>query len=209
MKRQHISQIPRTQTGVALIEALVAVLILSIGVLGMVGMQSASIRYEQNSWARSAVSSQVGDIADRIRANPNAAVDAYVKTNTYASERSSINTDATYLVSAVNCLTTICTPAQLAIYDMVEWRKSLNKLVPGSVGIVSGTSTTAYAVTIAWFDKSWVKPEELGNTNVTYEKAPTCTAASLQVTARNCCPAALGAATAMAGVRCVNFMVIP
>jgi type IV pilus assembly protein PilV len=199
-KRKKINPPVRHQTGAALIEALVAILILSIGVLGMVGMQSASIRYEQNSWARAAVSSLVGDISDRIRANPGSANDAYVYSATYANERDAINTNSSYFSVGTECLTTTCTPAQLATYDVARWRENLNKLVPGSVGIVTGTRDSAYNVTVAWFDKSWVSGAGA------LETATTCTAALVQAAARNCCPAALGT---VAGMRCVNFAVVP
>jgi len=37
------------QSGAGLIEALVAILVLSIGLLGMLGMQTAALKYEQTS----------------------------------------------------------------------------------------------------------------------------------------------------------------
>ncbi len=198
--RKKITASLRRHTGAALIEALVAILILSIGVLGMVGMQSASIRYEQNSWARAAVSSLVGDISDRIRANPGSANDAYAYSATYANERDAINTNSSYFSVATDCLTTTCTPAQLATYDLARWRENLNKLVPGSVGLLSGARNSAYNVTVAWFDKSWV------NGAGALETATACTSALVQAAARNCCPDALGT---VAGMRCVNFSVVP
>ena len=44
----------KRQRGAGLIEALIAILVLSIGLLGMVGMQTASVKYEQTGWVRSA-----------------------------------------------------------------------------------------------------------------------------------------------------------
>lgn len=45
--------VPRLQRGVGLIEVLVAVLILALGLLGMAGLQSKSLRANQSSYARS------------------------------------------------------------------------------------------------------------------------------------------------------------
>ena len=187
------------QSGVAMIEALVAILILSIGVLGMVGMQSASIRYEQNSWARSAVSMAASDISDRIRANAGSANNAYIYNSTYAAERTLIDAGNAFTTSP-DCTSAVCTPAQLAAFDLVQWRDSLNRQAPGSVGMVTGSRDTNYNVTIAWFDKSW-----LSGTN-TLVIAPQCENSMVQVAARNCCPAGL---SSPAGVRCVNFSVLP
>lgn len=200
MKKNSSKLPPRQHRGFAMLEALVSILILSIGVLGMVGMQSAAIRYEQNSWARSAVSMMAGDIAERIRANVGTANNSvYVYSTSYADERTLINGGSAFTLST-DCSTAVCTPDQLASFDLITWRNSLNRLAPGSVGFIAGSSDTAYVVTIAWFDKSWVS-----STNV-LETAPQCTAAMTQAAARNCCPQGL---SSPAGVRCANFAVVP
>ena len=49
------------EAGSTLIEALVAMLVLSIGLLGIAGLASASLRYSQGSWARAAVASGLSD----------------------------------------------------------------------------------------------------------------------------------------------------
>lgn len=197
--KNHHRRFRQLDQGVVMIEALVAILILSIGVLGMVGMQSASIRYEQNSWARSAVSMLASDIGDRIRANAGSTDNAYVYSNTYTAERTLINAGGAFAVTP-DCASVVCTPAQLASFDLIKWRDNLNRLVPGSVGMVSGSRSSNYNITIAWFDKSW-----LSGTNA-LETASQCTTSMMQAAARNCCPADLGN---LAGVRCVNFAVLP
>ena len=192
----------RRVRGVALIEALVAILILSIGVLGMIGMQSAAIRFEQNSWARSAVSSQIADVADRIRANRGSTDTAYVYNVAYATERATVNTSTSTFVVSPDCNSSACLPAQVAAYDLAQWRQNLNTQIPGSVGMVTGSRSTNYNITIAWFDKSRISG--VGD----LESAAQCSAvpAGVPVAARNCCPNALAAP---AGVRCVNFSVVP
>ena len=74
-----------THTGSSLIEALVAMLVLSIGLLGIAGLSAASLRYSQGGWARASISSGLSDLADRVRANPTATVNAYAfATTNYA-----------------------------------------------------------------------------------------------------------------------------
>ena len=201
MKKKTFQLLLKKNQGFAMIEALVAILILSIGVLGMVGMQSAAIRYEQNSWARSAVSMMGGEIADRIRANAGTANNtAYSYTNNYVDERTLIDEGSAFTLT-VDCTSTVCTPDQLAIFDLIRWRDSLNRLAPGAVGLVSGSRAQSYVVTIAWFDKTYLKDGVGG-----LDTAATCEANLLLAAARNCCPAAL---SSPAGVRCVNFAVVP
>ena len=56
----------RTQAGTTLLEVLVAMLVLSIGLLGIAGLSAASLRYSQGGWARASISSGLSDLADRV-----------------------------------------------------------------------------------------------------------------------------------------------
>ena len=198
----------KRQRGAGLIEALIAILVLSIGLLGMVGMQTASVKYEQNGWVRSALSTNISSLADRIRANPDALETAYSFSNTYAAERALIDAVApnTYLTPAKNCDTTACNSAELATYDLAIWRDDLNQQLPGAVGMIAPTGAKQvdlrFQITVAWFNK-----DNLDGVNL--RQPGICTAAATGIAARNCCPGALGSAADLAGVQCVNVEVLP
>jgi len=68
----------RTQSGMTLIEVLVSMIILSIGMLGIAGLQAATSKYNVNTIARSEIAVLMSDIADQIRANPDVAGNNYV-----------------------------------------------------------------------------------------------------------------------------------
>jgi type IV pilus assembly protein PilV len=180
------------QTGSTLIEALVAILILSIGLLGIAGLQASTLRYSQGGWARAAVASQLSDFADRVRANPGTNVNAYTLTDTYDDQRAAIAA----LVPAVDCDTATCTPDELAAFHLVQWRLSLNNSMPGAAAIVTGTRNTGYQATVLWYDKD------------SSDKAEKCDAAYTGLRARNCCPADADVEN-QAGIRCTNMMVVP
>lgn len=197
----------KIQKGAGLIEALVAILVLSIGLLGMLGMQTAALKYEQTSWIRSALSSSLASLADRVRSNVGAAETAYSYNQTYAQDRAAVEASASYFTPAKNCDTTICSAAELATYDLLMWRRDVNAQLPGGSGFVVPTGTKGqdlrFLVTIAWFDKDNVDP--VGATispNI-------CAAGTTGIAARNCCPAALGNAAALSGVRCANLELVP
>lgn len=194
------------QRGAGLIEALIAVLVLSIGLLGMVGMQTASLKFEQTGWVRTALSSSLSSFADRIRANASASDTAYSFSRTYAAERASIDASATYLNPSKDCNAVKCTEAELAAYDILIWRRELNQQLPGAVGLVTPSGTKnidlRYLVTVAWFSK-----DNLDGT--TLRSPELCTATTAGIAARNCCPSALGSASALAGVQCANLEMIP
>lgn len=198
----------KSQHGAGLIEALVAILVLSIGLLGMLGMQTAALRYEQSSWIRGALSINFGSLADRVRANSSALETAYSNTGTYAAERAAIEADPAFFTPTTDCDTASCTAAQLAVYDMLIWRRELNSQLPGAAGFIVPSGTKGidlrFLVTVAWFDK------DNANTAGTALSSPAiCTAATAGIASRNCCPSALGTASALSGVRCANLELVP
>lgn len=64
-----LSSYPRFQTGVSMIEVLVAIIILSIGLLGMAGLQTAGLAHNQSASFRSTASVMAYGILDSMRAN--------------------------------------------------------------------------------------------------------------------------------------------
>jgi type IV pilus assembly protein PilV len=196
----HPARLRPTQAGSTLIEALVALLVLSIGLLGIAGLVAASMRYSQGGWARAAVSSSLSDLADRIRTNPSATITAYVfNTSPYAAQRSAF--DGGQVKIATDCLNTICAASDLANFQLTEWRLALNGGMPGAAAWVSGQRDQGYTATVMWFDKAFVKSD-----GVTLDTSATCTAAMTGVAARQCCPAE---AQVIAGVRCTNMTIVP
>lgn len=65
----------RAQAGVGLIEVLIALLVLSIGMLGMAGLQMWSLKNNQGSMERGMAVMQTHTIADAMRADRTNAID--------------------------------------------------------------------------------------------------------------------------------------
>jgi type IV pilus assembly protein PilV len=61
--------------GLTLVEILVALLILSIGLLGLAGLQTASLRFNTSAYFRTQATALAYGLADRMRANREAALD--------------------------------------------------------------------------------------------------------------------------------------
>ena len=64
----------RTQRGVGIVEILVAVLVLSIGLLGLAGLQMRTLRNNQSALERGVAVMETHAIADAMRADRSAAV---------------------------------------------------------------------------------------------------------------------------------------
>lgn len=60
------------ETGFSMIEVLVALVLISIGVLGMVAMQGRTIQYTQESVQRNAAAMLASDLMEIMRADPDA-----------------------------------------------------------------------------------------------------------------------------------------
>lgn len=63
----------RSQRGVGLVEVLIALLVLSFGMLGLAGLQMWSLRYNQSAMERGMAVVQTHSIVDAMRANRSAA----------------------------------------------------------------------------------------------------------------------------------------
>jgi type IV pilus assembly protein PilV len=189
------------QYGFSLFEILVAILILSFGLMGLAQLQSATVRFKTNSWVRSAAATLFTDMADRLRANPTqtgsaygagtSTVSAYLFSQTWSTQQS-----ATLSITK-DCVATTCTSSERATYDLETWRINTRRMIPqGSVNI-EGNRATGFTLTLSWFDKN------NGDT-----PPAICTASLTGMAAANCCPSALSVATTN-GVRCLRMTLIP
>ncbi len=199
----------QAHAGSSLIEVLVAMLVLSIGLLGVAGLAAASLRFSQGGWARASVASGLSDLADRVRTNPGADITAYVfNTTNYAGQRTALDGGEVKICPAPtactkNCMAadTACNATELAAFHMAEWRLAMNSSMPGSAVWVSGQRDEGYQTTLMWFDKSFVQTD-----GTTLDTSATCSSTLTGVAARQCCPAD---AAVSAGVRCINMMIVP
>ncbi|MCW7539177.1 type IV pilus modification protein PilV [Aquabacterium sp. A7-Y] len=195
----------KTASGVTLIEVLVSLLILSLGLLGVLGLQAQSVRFQVGSASRASLSVALSDISDRLRSNLSM-VPGYDMTVTNSPYSYTATWTAQDEVDEVtrDCSTTTCTPTQRATYDIEAWRNHVRTLMPrGSVNL-SGNLNTGMNVTLMWFDKDFLSGGEL-------QSAPVCPTApedddDNRMLRQSCCPTAVAAP---AGVRCANFTVFP
>ena len=107
----------RRIAGVSLIEVLVSIVIASIGLLALAGVNATSVRYTKLSQYRGTATLLANDIGERMRAN-RAGLPSYSLETSFASQA------ALPGAAAVLCndYTVTCTAAQVAEYDMQTWR---------------------------------------------------------------------------------------
>jgi type IV pilus assembly protein PilV len=129
----------RAQAGFSLIEALVALIVLSVGMIGIAALYAQGLSATRTALYRTTAVNLVAEMADRIRAN-RLALAAY---NAAAASNGCGPGGGTH-----------CTPAQLAAYDKLVWSTLVERELPAGVGTVvfaPGTPPT-YTITVSWQD---------------------------------------------------------
>ena len=192
----------RRQTGATLIEALVSILVLSLGLLGMAGLQLNALSFQKSSWAQHRVSELTIDMVERMQTNPVASQDGrYNYETTYALSKAAT-------LTSNNCRNTtstlVCTPEQMAGDDLSSWLTKAQQSLPGGAASISGNTTNGFIVTAMYADKDF--RDAVTNTPST---SVSCTPTPTGNAWRNCCPVS---AAVPAGVRCARtpfFVYVP
>lgn len=119
----------RTRTrGFTLIEVLVALLVLGIGLLGVAGLQSATMGLNHGSYLRSQATVLAQDIVDRMRSNPRATANG-----NYDQGTASQNNGCTDVAG--------CTTTDMAGHDLYQWQAAVADQLPNGEGVVCIDST--------------------------------------------------------------------
>lgn len=132
----------RRQKGSSLLEVLIAVLIMSFGLLALGSLTAASVQYGKTAQFQTIGVQLAGDFSDRMRANfTGFQTNAYNKTTTYAA--------LTAVVAVPTCAGgTACTVAEIAAIDLAQWRNDLRNGLPGGDAFVVRDTTNSQAVDI-------------------------------------------------------------
>jgi type IV pilus assembly protein PilV len=131
---------PNSCRGFTLLEVMVALLVLSIGLLGLAALQTTALRANHEALMRTQATELAYDITDRMRANP-----VGVTAGDYVID------SATDVVIAKSCDAEDCTTAEMATFDLGQWKTTL-ALLPGGQGEVTQNAgpPLTHTVTIRW-----------------------------------------------------------
>lgn len=148
-KRMHLQRV-LGQRGFSIVEAMVALLVLSVGMLGIAGLYVTTLRASGSALYRSHAINFAADMADRIRANPTAgAAYAGAAANNNCAQGAS------------------CSPAQLAADDVFRWQQQVaatlpddgDAALPQTQVVVLGIGTPlTYQITVRWAEPTEPQP---------------------------------------------------
>ena len=157
-----LSKNKRKSRGFTLIEALVALLIVSIGLLGVAGLQATSIVAGHTSKQRSLAVFHVSQIADRIRANRSPAAlamyDATPGNNAFGC--------SDVQGSGVNVGVNQCSDIELAQEDVFQWQAALDnsfaRVNPavqiGDITVDQATVPATVTISVQWRERDQNPP---------------------------------------------------
>ncbi|MFV2091203.1 MAG: type IV pilus modification protein PilV [Pseudomonadales bacterium] len=109
-------QIDSKQRGLSMIELLVAVLVLSIGVLGITALQMVSLQNNRGALFRAEAVQLAYDMMDRIRANPAGGIPGQAYGGLGLT---------TAPPASADCMANNCSETQMVLFDQALWKCSL------------------------------------------------------------------------------------
>jgi len=127
-----------------MVEAMVALVVLAVGMLGIAGLFVMTLRAGGNAIYRMQAVNLAQDIADRIRAN---------KTAVAAYGGAGANNNCEFPGTAN------CSPALLAANDLWLWNLQIVAELPGGAGLIVVTppavagQPAAYSITVSWVEQ--------------------------------------------------------
>lgn len=142
----------RYQSGFSLLEVLISLVVLSVGLLGMAGLMSTTLKSNDSAYMRTQATVEAYNILDRMRANNSA-----VTSGNYIYGMPSAPSAASHPPAACTGISAACSGAQLANYDIGYWEYDLATRLPDGRGSIStapianGTGTDV-VIRVLWND---------------------------------------------------------
>lgn len=126
----------RQQQGFGLIESLVALVVVSVGMIGIAALYGQGLGASRAALFRTQAVNLASDMADRIRLNRRGA-------GAYGGAAADNNCGPGGVM---------CTPAQMAAHDLWLWTTQIGQQLPGGVGTVTVVvaAQPTYTIQIQW-----------------------------------------------------------
>lgn len=144
--------------GFTLIEVLVALIVISVGLLGIVGMEALALSSSSSARMRSLASIEAASMAAAMHAN-RAFWSANVITVTLTGQPAAVTAPTTLVGGGVNdcnaTTTPACVPAALAAADLARWGQALSQVLPNAQATIdcpNGPPPLSCTISLQWTD---------------------------------------------------------
>lgn len=141
------------QSGMGMVEILVALLITAVGLIGITGMQAVSLKNNLSALNRSNAMFLSGTMSDRIRTNPN------------ANYLTAFDDAPPISFATCSAASSDCSIANIANTHITHWKcmlggyqtdancDGMNPVMPDAVGQITQNADGDYVIAIAWTDR--------------------------------------------------------
>ena len=150
--------------GFTLMEVMIALVIISIGVLGIAAMQATAIASTHTSQTESLAAIEARSLADAMQANPDYWAAGHLSgvLTVGGTAAAPVLSDTTLNSQTTNCSTTACLDTSnngnvaMAGYDVQQWAKQLFTQIPGSTATITCQigSPTICTIVVNWTQKA-------------------------------------------------------
>ncbi|MGB3068038.1 MAG: type IV pilus modification protein PilV [Ottowia sp.] len=156
-----------SQRGITLLESLVAIVVVALGILGIIAVQMRTLTDTQTAVRRAQAVRLIEDFSERMKVNPNALLNMSAYTSGYAKKMTDYE--------GADCLGATCTPAELAKFDLLQWKTTVQETLPGgqasiflAPGETEDTNRRQIGVIIAWREneRAGTKTDEIDASKV-------------------------------------------
>ena len=120
--------------GFALVEVLIAILVLGLGVIGAAALQLTAMRTTQQSGFQTAALQLAVEMADKMRSNASQMRLADEHNPFLAIDFGAVNDQS--VAPARLCHVERCTAEELARFDIQEWQQRVRAVLPGARAVV-------------------------------------------------------------------------
>lgn len=158
----------RKHRGVSMIEALVALVVLALGVMGLAGIQTRTLIDSRSTNERAIAVRMAEDLNERMQVNTD------VKFATPALNPNPYVITWGAAATPTDCYANSCTGTQLAGFDIAQWKSTLSQLLPGGDARVfrSNTDTNQFGILIGWNARLARNQDETTGADLTAFTAP-------------------------------------
>ncbi|MDH3451793.1 MAG: type IV pilus modification protein PilV [Gammaproteobacteria bacterium] len=153
------------QRGVGLVEVLAALFVLSVGLLGIAGLQAQGLIAGFNASQRSVAVVKAYEIIERMRGNPEGVNDGLGVTAYATAMGGPGAAPGVYCADLDGNPGADCNIVQLANFDIFSWKESIDDAFPNMAGMgavqvnlgPTPTAPTNVVVTVQWTERGVVQ----------------------------------------------------
>jgi len=136
----------RSERGFSMLEILLTLFLLTIWLLASAGVQSSSLQYTKAASFRTQAVYLATELTERMQVNKTGAVAGSYQTSS-----------DTAVTSSTDCTAALCSPTDLAAFDLAEWTGRLSAALPNATWTVTpnnaGANPMTYTIVVNWTDR--------------------------------------------------------